>query len=214
MAVVPLRSIFRKKFFFRKNTWTDVVFVADSEYDIYFVFKLSYLVGRGVRTWWSLSEKGFEEKLDVIRFVCVHFIWACSCWIELSDDIRMMMFYFPEVPRNLVSITPCILYDLAELKTKIIWSGRIRNRKKFCRQLFNFLKGKKNIELTWNFFKNISIDSPWREESNDIFFIFRFDRLHQENEVFLKKNAFFYANGRIRKKNDMSGRIRKKLKFN
>ncbi len=174
--------------------------VADSEYDIYFVFKLSYLVERGVRTWWSLSEKGVEEKSDVIRFVCAHFIRVCSCWIELSDDIRMMMFFFPEAPKNLVSITPCILYDLAELGTQIIWSGRIRNRKKFCRQLFKFLKGKKYIELTRIFLKNISIDSPWREESNDIFFIFRFDRLHQENEVFLKKNPFFYANGRIRKK--------------
>jgi hypothetical protein len=143
---------FVKKFFFRKNIWTDVAFVADSEYDIYFVFKLSYLVGREVRTWWSLSEKGFEEKLGVIRFVCVHFIRACSCWIELSDDIRMMMFYFLEAPRNLVSITPCILYDLAELGTQIIWSGRIRNRKKFCRQLFNFWKGKK-YRINWKFFK-------------------------------------------------------------
>jgi len=31
----------------------------------------------------------------------------------------MMMLYFPEVPRNLVSITPCILYDLAELGHKL-----------------------------------------------------------------------------------------------
>ncbi len=33
--------------FFRKNTWTDVVFAAAFEYAIYFLFKLGYLVGWG-----------------------------------------------------------------------------------------------------------------------------------------------------------------------
>ncbi len=40
--VVPYRSNFHKKKFLFKSNWFDVVFYADSEYDIYFAINSSY----------------------------------------------------------------------------------------------------------------------------------------------------------------------------
>jgi len=39
---VSYRSIFDRKFFFVKYIWIDVIFIADSEYDICFALTLSY----------------------------------------------------------------------------------------------------------------------------------------------------------------------------
>jgi len=63
------------------------------------------------------------------------------------------------------------------------------------------------------FSKNIPLDSPCRDASGGIVFIFQFYRLHKKNGGFPKKSSISRVNGRIRKKNTWTGRTRNRWKL-